>query len=74
MAVTGKVGADAIFILLRHSCHIILKYNLKLNNAITAAQTAGAITVGQAATCSAFVAGASAACAAFEALAAYTGF
>ncbi len=74
MALTGKTGADAVFIALKHICRVIVAYNLKLNAVVTSALGAGAITSGQAATINAFIAGASAACAAFEALAAYSGF
>ncbi len=74
MAVTGKTGADAIFIALKHICRLLIKYNLKLTAAIAAAQAAGAITAGQAASINTFISVATATCSAFEALAAYTGF
>jgi hypothetical protein len=74
MAVTGKTGADAIFIALSHICRLITKYQLKLTSAVVAAQAAGAITAGQAAAITAFIATANAACAAFQALSFYTGF
>jgi hypothetical protein len=74
MALTGKTGADAIFIALKHICHVLTAYNLKLHAVIVAAQGAGAITAGQATTIDNFINAASVACAAFEALAAYSGF
>jgi hypothetical protein len=74
MALTGKTGADAIFIALKHICHVITRYELKLNNVVIAAQGAGAITAGQATTINSFLSLASAACTAFQALSQYSGF
>lgn len=74
MAVTGRTGADAIFIALKHICRILAKYNAKLTAVVSAAQSAGAITAGEAATITAFLGTANAACFAFERLAAYSGF
>lgn len=74
MAITGKTGADAVFIALRHICRVIVKYRLKLDNVITAAQTAGVITVDQAETAHNFVNTAQAVCTVFELIAGYSGF
>lgn len=74
MAVTGKTGADAIFIALKHICRLLIKYNLKLTAAIAAARAAGAITSAQETSINNFIAVATATCAAFESLAAYSGF
>lgn len=74
MAVTGRTGADAIFIAMRHICHVISAYNLKLRAVVTAAQTAGAITSAQATTITNFIDTASIICSALEALSNYSGF
>ncbi len=74
MAVTGKTGADAIFVSLKHICRVLTKYQTKLNAAVAAAAAAGAITSGQQAAINAFIAVAVATCSAFEALATYAGF
>jgi len=74
MAVTGKTGADAIFIALRHICRVLTKYQSKLNAVVIAAAGAGAITTAQATTINNFIAVAVATCSAFEALASYSGF
>lgn len=74
MAVTGKTGADAIFIALRHVCRILTKYQTRLTAVVAAAAGAGAITAGQQAAINTFISVAVATCSAFEALAAYSGF
>jgi hypothetical protein len=74
MASTGKTGADAIFLALRHICRIITRYQSKLNAVVVAAENAGAITPTQATTITNFIATAALACSAFEALANYSGF
>lgn len=74
MALTGKTGADAIFIGLKHICRVISAYNLKLRTVNDEALAAGAITTGQHTSINSFIDGASVFCAVFEALAAYSGF
>ncbi len=74
MAYTGKTGSDAILRALQRICKNIVKYNVKLDAVITAAQGAGAITSVQAATCRELKAAALTYCAAFELLAEYSGF
>lgn len=74
MAITGKTGADAIFIALKHICRLLAKYDLKLRSVVLAAQTAGAITADQATTINSFLNVANATCSAFNALANYSGF
>lgn len=74
MAVTGKTGADAIFIALRHICHVITRYQTRLVAVVAAAAGAGAITAGQQAAINAFLGVAVGTCSAFEALAVYSGF
>lgn len=74
MAVTGKTGADAIFIALRHICRLITKYQSRLTAVVASAVGAGAITAGQAVTINNFIAVAVVTCSAFEALASYSGF
>jgi hypothetical protein len=74
MAVTGKTGADAIYVALKHICHVLSKYNAKLVAVVAAALAAGAITAAESAAILAFIAAAQAACDAFAQLAAYSGF
>jgi NADPH-dependent curcumin reductase CurA len=74
MAVTGKTGADAIFIALRHICRLLTRYQTRLTGVIAAAAGAGAITAGQQASINLFISVAVATCSAFEALATYSGF
>lgn len=74
MAVTGKTGADAIFVALRHICRVITKYQSRLTAVVAAAAAAGAITAGQQTLINNFISVAVATCAAFESLAAYSGF
>lgn len=74
MPVTGKTGADAIFIAMKHICRLIVKYNLKIASVIAAAYAAGAITAQQQTDLNLFLANATAFCIAWEALAAYSGF
>lgn len=74
MAVTGKTGADAIFISLRHICRVISKYRAKLDNVIDAAVTNNIITSAQGTTAHTFVATAQAACDIFALIAGYSGF
>jgi hypothetical protein len=74
MPVTGKTGADAIFIAMSHICRLIVKYNLKLNNVINQAETAGSLTSAQATDLRTFLANANGFCAAWQILAAYSGF
>lgn len=74
MAVTGKTGADAIFIALRHVCRLITKYQTRLNAVVAAAASAGAITSAQQISINNFIATAVTLCSAFEALANYSGF
>jgi len=74
MPVTGKTGADAIFIALKHVCRVLAKYNTKLVNVVAAANAAGAITPSEQSAILAFIASANAVCVAFERLASYSGF
>lgn len=74
MAVTGKTGADAVFLALKHICKVITRYRLKLDAVIDQAESAGVITSGQATDAHAFVAAANATCAVFELIADYSGF
>lgn len=74
MAITGKSGADAIFISLKHICHVLTTYQLKLTQVVAAARAAGAITAAQETAINNLIATAVTACAAFEALALYSGF
>lgn len=74
MARTGRTGADAIFIAIRHICHVLVKYQAKFEAVITAAQTAGAITSIEASTIRTFLATTNALCVALEHLATYSGF
>lgn len=74
MALTGKTGADAIFIALSHICRVIAKYRSKLDNVIDAAVTASVITSAQATTAHDFVSTASTVCGVFELIAGYSGF
>lgn len=74
MAVTGKTGADAIFIALRHICHVITSYQTRLNAVVAAAVSGGAITAAEGTTITNFIATAAVVCAAFERLAAFSGF
>jgi hypothetical protein len=74
MAVTGKTGADAIFIALRHICRVVTKYQSRLNAVIAAAAAEGAITAAQATMITNFIGTIALLCSAFEALAGYSGF
>lgn len=74
MAVTGKTGADAIFIALRQICKVIVRYRAKLDDVIDAAETAGTITSAQATQAHDFVTNASVVCVIFELIAGYSGF
>jgi len=74
MAITGKTGADAIFISLKHICRVIAKYRAKLDTVINAAASSGVITTGQATTAHDFVATAQVACDIFALIAGYSGF
>ena len=74
MAVTGKTGADAIFIALRHICRVLTTYQTRLTAVVAAAAGAGAITAGQQAAINTFISVAASTCGAFEALAQYSGF
>lgn len=74
VAITGKTGADAIFIALHHICLVITRYEAKLQAVIVAAEGAGAITNAQKTSINSFLSLASAACTAFQALASYSGF
>lgn len=74
MAVTGKTGADAIFIAIRHICRVVTRYQSRLTAVVAAAAGAGAITAGQQTTINNFLSTLTALCNAFEALAGYSGF
>lgn len=74
MALTGKTGADAIFKALDKICHVLVKYETKLNAVNDAALAASAITSTQHAAIVAVITTATAACEAFRALAQYSGF
>lgn len=74
MAVTGKTGADAVFIALKRICIVLSHYRAKLDNVITAAEGHGDITSAQASAAHDFLATASTVCAVFEAVAGYSGF
>lgn len=74
MAITGKTGADAIFIALHHICRVIAKYRAKLDTVINAAEAAAVITSGQATTAHDFVATADTVCDIFKLIAGYSGF
>lgn len=74
MPVTGKTGADAIFVALKHISRLIVAYNLKLSAVITQARAAGAITADQETSIRLFLANATAFALAFEALSEFSGF
>lgn len=74
MPVTGKTGADAIFVAMAHICRLIVKYGAKLDIVITGAQNAGAITAVDANNIRTFISIAVDVCSAFSKLAQYSGF
>lgn len=74
MAITGKTGADAVFIALKRICIVLSHYRAKLDAVIDAAVAANVITSGQATTAHDFLATANTVCAVFEAVAGYSGF
>jgi hypothetical protein len=74
MAVTGKTGADAIFIAVFHACKVFHRYAAKFVAVNDAALSAGAITSAQHAIIVAFIASLDATCEALRALAQYSGF
>ena len=73
MAITGKTGADAIFVALQHICRLITRYRNKLDAVIDAASTANVITSAQATIAHDFVAAAATTCSIFELIATYSG-
>lgn len=74
MAVTGKTGADAVAIAIKHICRVVSAYNLKLRAVIAQSVTAGSITAGDAAVLIAWLDGLVGVCAIWEAVALYSGF
>jgi hypothetical protein len=74
MAVTGRTGADAIFLALSHICRIIVRFRVKLSDVIDAAKAAALITDPEAAIAHTFIDSAASICAIFEVIANYSGF
>lgn len=72
--VTGRTGADAIMIALKHICRTITKYQVKLGQLIDNLETDEVLTSTQATVARTFISGAVAACAVFEIIAANSGF
>lgn len=70
----GKSGADAVFFALHKICKVLNRYEVKLLEAITAAETGGVITSEQADAARTFVATARVICAIFELVASNSGF
>jgi hypothetical protein len=60
--ITGKTGADGIFVAVRTACRILRKYSSKFDAVISLAVDQTVITSGQAATLRAWIAGLTGAC------------
>jgi hypothetical protein len=74
MAITGKTGADAVYLALMHICHVIVRYRVKLEKVIDSAVAAEVITSAQATTAKDFLATAGTVCGIFQLVAGYSGF
>lgn len=74
MAITGKTGADAVFIALKRICIVLSHYRAKLDAVIDTAESNGVITSVQATAAHDFLATANTVCAVFELVAGYSGF
>jgi hypothetical protein len=74
MPVTGKTGADSVYVFLKHICHIITKFGPKLTTVIDTAVSVGAISADEAVVARAFVTGAQAACNIWAKIAGISGF
>lgn len=62
MAITGKTGADAVFLAVKHICKILVSYGSKLDKFIDDSVTNGTITSGQATQAKLFLQSATVAC------------
>lgn len=64
-----KTGADALFVALRHICHVVVKYRAKLDAFIDTAVAGSIITSAQGTIAHDFIATATTTCGVFELLA-----
>jgi hypothetical protein len=74
VAITGRTGADAVYIAVKHICTVLNKYRSKFEAVVVAAQGAGAISSAEATYITNFLSVADALCVALLHLSEYSGF